>query len=274
MSSDDTPAPQASDTERKISPRRSRVAIALVGLVVAALAWMAVERAVVVRPGTAQMVVVSRGGEVTGIFGPGQVGFINPWTHTRTAYDTALLASDRSAASRAMPGLSAEGHPLTLLGVAFWHEGNEADLRWRFAHIRSQTEVMQALMASSVQAVLGRYAMDDIIHRNAELQAALTEELKNRARALLRVEVVSFAVTGLEPGDSYRQVVAERELGKARAASVAGSPALTSTNPNALELERIRRWDGRGTMPNLAGNNDTPGNVAPPRSEQRAAAAP
>jgi hypothetical protein len=202
------------------------------------------------------MVVVSRSGEVTGVFGPGQVGYLNPLTHTRRVYDTALLAADRSRPDRGMAAHSAEGHAVTVFGTALWREGSEADIRWRFAHIRGKAETMQGLMAASVQAVIGRHAMDDIIRTNAEVQAALTEDLKARARELLRVDVVAFVLTGLDPGESFRQVVAEREMGRARAASVAASPALSSTNPNVVEIERIRRWDGRGVLPDLSGGGE------------------
>ena len=191
---------------------------------------------------------------MTHVYGPGQSGFLNPLSQSRVVYDMALAAADRSAPDRGMPALSAEGQALTLYGTAFWREGDEADLRWRFAHIRDREKVdlMLPLMAASVQAVIGRHPMETIIRDAPAVAAALTADLRARARALLRIEVAEFAVTRIDPGEGYRAVVAERELGRARAASVAVSPALTGENPNALEVERIRRWDGRGIIPGTA----------------------
>lgn len=243
------PAPRPYPPERAVALRQSRRTLLLLSLLGLLAGAVALERAVVVRPGAAERVVVSRGGEVTAVLGPGQVGLLNPLTQTRTVYDTAMLAADRLAGNRGMAAVSAEGHPVTVFGVAFWREGEEADTRWRFSNIRNQGEAMQALMAASAQAVIGRHAMEEVIRRGAEIGAELTAELRERARPLLRVEVASFTLTGISPGESFRQAVAEREMDRTRAAAVANSPALAANNPNALELERIRRWDGRGVMP-------------------------
>ena len=256
MNGDERSALRASVEGRAASPHHRRATMAVVGCILAAAGAIGLDRAVIVRPGAAEMIVVSRFGEVTDILGPGQVGYSNPLTQTRTVYDTALLAADRLAGNRGMAAISAEGHPVTVFGTAFWREGSEADIRWRFANIRNQGETMQALMAASVQAVIGRHSMDEVIRRSADIQTALTDELKARVRALLRVDVVSFTLTGINPGESFRQATAEREMDKARAASVAASPALTSRNSNALELERIRRWDGRGIIPDMAGRGE------------------
>ncbi|SHJ78449.1 SPFH domain / Band 7 family protein [Roseomonas rosea] len=239
-------------------PELTRARAALLGLGGLACLLIAslIYRQVTVQPGTAQRVVISRGGEVVRILGPGQWGIINPWSHSRTVYDMAITAADRSLPDRGMPALSAEGHPLTVFGTAFWHEGEEADLRWRFTHIRAETELMQPLMASAVQAVMGRLRMDEIIRDATAVQAALTEELRRRARDLLRVQVTEFALTRIEPGESYRAVVAEREIGRARADSVAASPAVASNNQNAVDVELIRRWDGRGVIPETMERRD------------------
>jgi regulator of protease activity HflC (stomatin/prohibitin superfamily) len=233
----------------------------LLGLIAFLAVAILIDRVLIIRPGNAQMVVVSRGGEVTAVYRPGQIGFLNPWTHTRAAYDMALVAVDRSAPDRGMPAVSAEGHPLTVYGTAFWREGDEEDLRWRFAHIRwkhdAKTDMLNPLMAASVQAVMGRHGMDEIIRDNTTIANALTEDLRTRARELLRVDVAQFSLTRIDPGESYRAVVAEREMGRARAAALAASPALTTEHGNALELERIRRWDGHGVMPELAVRGET-----------------
>jgi hypothetical protein len=245
---DDTPTATA-PRRRGAEATRGRAALLALGaialLVLGSIAW----RQVTLTPGPAQMILVSRGGEVLRVLGPGQSGFLNPWTHTRATVDMALTTTDRSANDLGIAALSAEGHPVTVYGTAFWHEGSEADLRWRFAHIRTGVDPMPPLMASAVQAVLGRRPMEEIIRDTPALQAALTEELRNRARELLRIEVAAFAVTRLDPGESYRAVVAERELGRARAVSIAASPALATENPNAVDVEMIRRWDGRGVIP-------------------------
>jgi len=237
------PAPSTT-REAKRSPRPLLIILGIAALLI--LVTLA-DRMISVRPGAAQRIVVSRAGEVVALYGPGQHGFINPWSQTRAVIDMALATTDRSAPDRGMPALSAEGFPLTVFGTAFWHHGEEADLRWRFAHIRGDTDLMGPLMAASIQAVLGRTPIDAIIRDAPAIQAALTEDLRTRARALLRVAVADFTVTRIDPGETYRQVVAERELGRARAVSVAASPALD--NPNALEIERIRRWDGHGITP-------------------------
>ncbi|WP_426956208.1 SPFH domain-containing protein [Muricoccus radiodurans] len=238
--------------------RRRRMGLVVGGLVLLILAAVILDRLLVVRPGAAQMVVLTNSGEVTRVIAPGQTGYVNPWTDSRVVYDMALIAADRAAPPRGMGAVSAEGHSLTVFGTAYWREGREDDIRWRVAHIRNQGETVATLMAGAVQAVVGRYAMDDLIHRMPEVQTALTEALRARARELLRVDVAEFVVTGIEPGESYRQVVAERELGRARAASVSASPALSAMNPYALEVERIRRWDGRGIIPEF-GRRGGPG---------------
>ena len=245
------PPPAAGRT----SPRRSRWAMGVIGAVLLAVLAVALDRAFVVRAGALQRVVVSRDGEIVEVIGPGQASLLNPWTHGRTVFDMGLIAADRSTGARGMPALTAEGHQVTLFGTAFWHEGEEADLRWRFGHLRPQLDTMQVLMAASTRAVAGRFPMDALIGRGQDLTVALTEDLRARARALLRVEVVSFEVTGLEPGESYRRVVAERELGRARAASVAASPAVHADPGQAVEVERIRQWDGRGVMQDLVERN-------------------
>ncbi|WP_424136692.1 SPFH domain-containing protein [Roseomonas chloroacetimidivorans] len=248
---DDLPA--STPARARAEARRPRAAFVILGVLVLLVLVILADRVVMVRPGPAQMVVVSRGGQVTAIYGPGQVGFINPWSQARVVYDMALATSDRSGPDAGMPALSAEGHSLTVYGTAYWREGDEDDLRWRFAHIRNKqdakTDLLQPLMAAAVQAVIGRHRMEEIIHDTPRISAALTADLRERARALLRLKVAEFALTRIEPGESYRQVVAERELSIARAASLAASPALNGDYPNALELERIRRWDGRGIIP-------------------------
>jgi len=240
--------PLPSRERDRVALRRSRATLAVAGLALLVTLFL-LYRMVTVSPTAAQAILVARGGEVTSVLRPGQTAWLNPWTHSSVAYDTALLASDRSAANAGMPAVSAEGHGLTVFGTAFWREGEEADLRWRFAHIHPRTDLLPGLMAASVQAAAGRRPMDDLIRDTPGFQAALTEELRARARALLRIEVVDFAVTRLDPGESYRQIVLEREMGRARAASIAASPALSGGNPNAVEVERIRRWDGRGIIP-------------------------
>lgn len=234
-------------TKRVSHPLRILLAVVAV-LVLAAL----IDRFVSIRPGATQRIVVSRAGTVVAVYGPGQHAFTNPWTESRGVIDMALASTDRSAPDRGIPALSAEGFPLTLHGTAFWHHGEEADLRWRFAHIRGETDLMPPLMAASVQAVLGRTPIEAIIRDTPAVQAALTEDLRQRARALIRVEVADFTITRLDPGEAYRSVVAERELGRVRAAALAASPALTGDNPNAVEIERIRRWDGHGVIPELS----------------------
>jgi len=241
------PAPAAVRAVQR-RPRTTLICLAIAGLVIAALM---LDRAVSIRPGAAQRILVSRGGEVVAVYGPGQFALANPWSESLSVIDMALATTDRSAPDRGMPALSAEGHAVTVFGTAFWHHGEEADLRWRFGHIRGDADLMPPLMAASVQAVLGRTGLEAAIRDAAALQAALTEELRARARALLHIEVAAFAVTRLDPGESFRQVVAEREMGRARAASVAASPALATENPNAVEVERIRRWDGHGIIPDL-----------------------
>ncbi|MFH5925063.1 SPFH domain-containing protein [Roseomonas xinghualingensis] len=256
----DDSLPSSTTARARAEAGRPRMALVFLGLFGVLILGILIERMVIIRPGNAQMVVVSRGGEVTAVYQPGQIGFLFPFTHTSAVYDMALMAADRSTPDRGMPAVSAEGHPLTVFGTAFWHEGNEDDLRWRFAHIRWKTDpkadMMLPLMAASVQAVMGRHTMDEIIRNSHAITTALTEDLKARARSLLRVDVTDFALTRIEPGDTYRQVVAEREMGRARAAAVAVSPALTTDNPNALELERIRRWDGHGIIPDTLNRSD------------------
>ncbi|HEY8613991.1 MAG TPA: SPFH domain-containing protein [Roseomonas sp.] len=251
---DSLPASTAARSRAEAArPRAALIAMAALAVIIAAITLY---NSSAVRPGTAQMVVISRGGEVTRILGPGQSSFLIPLTHTRTVYDMALLAADRSAPDRGMPAITAEGHPLTVFGTAFWHEGNEDDLRWRFSHIRAGADLITPLMAASVQAVLGSRPMDEIIRDTPALQAALTQDLRTRARELLRVEVAEFTITRLDPGDSYRAVVAEREIGRARAAAVASSPAVTANNSNAVDVELIRRWDGRGLIPETMERRD------------------
>ena len=245
----DAPLPARTREAAPDSDRKRRLLPFLVGAAALVALGALADRAVSIRPGATQRVIVSRGGEVVAVYGPGQRGFTNPWTETRAVVEMSLASTDRSAPDRGMPALSAEGLPVTLHGTAFWHHGEEADLRWRFSHIRGDADLMPPLMAASVQAVLGRTRLDAAIQDSAGLQAALTEDLRARARALLRIEVADFAITRIDPGETYRQVVAERELGQARAAAVAASPALTGGSPNAVEVERIRRWDGRGVIP-------------------------
>ncbi|MBP0446119.1 hypothetical protein J8J14_15195 [Roseomonas sp. SSH11] len=232
-------------------PEATRARAALIGLSAILLLTIGyfIYRQVAVVPGTAQMIVVSKGGEVTRILGPGQWGLINPWSHGRTVYDMAVRAADRSAPDAGMPALSAEGHPMTVFGTAFWHEGAEEDLRWRFSHIRPEPDLLPALMSASVQAVMGSRPMDEIIRETGTVQTALTEDLRRRARELLRIEIREFVITRIDTGESYRAVVAEREIGRARAAAVAASPAVAGNNENAVEVEMIRRWDGRGVIP-------------------------
>ena len=249
---DDTPT-AAAPRRRGAEATRARTALLALGAIALVLIGTLAWRQVALNPGAGQMILVSRGGEVLRILGPGQSAFLNPWTHTRATVDMALTTTDRSTPDLGMPALSAEGHPITVHGTAFWHEGSEADLRWRFAHIRTGVDPMPPLMAAAVQSVLGRRPMEEIIRDTPALQAALTEELRARARELLRIEVAAFAVTRLDPGESYRAVVAERELARIRNAAIAASPALATDNPNAVEIERIRRWDGKGTMPDMPG---------------------
>lgn len=235
---------------------RPRAALVGLGAIAAAVLGYIIYGQVTVAPGAAQMVLVSRGGEVTRVLGPGQYGYLIPWLQGRTVYDMSLQTADRTAPDRGMPALSAEGHPLTVFGTAYWHEGDEAALRWRFANIRVGTDLLSPLMAASVQAVMGRRPMEEIIRDTAAVQAALAEELRTRVHALLHVDITDFAITRIDPGDSYRAVVAEREIGRARAASVAASPALATTNPNAVDVEMIRRWDGRGVIPETLDRRD------------------
>ncbi|MBI0534115.1 hypothetical protein D9599_00810 [Roseomonas sp. KE2513] len=242
------PATTSTDHQAK---RRPRALPILLGIAALLVLGVFADRTISIRPGATQRIIVSRGGEVVALYGPGQHGFANPWTDTRAVVEMSLSNTDRSAPDRGMPALTAEGLPVTLYGTAFWHHGEEADLRWRFSHIRGDADLMPPLMAASVAAVLGRTPMEAAIRDAAALQAALTDDLRARARALLRIEVASFAITRLDPGETYRQVVAERELGRARAAAIAASPAVTGDNPNAVEVERIRRWDGRGVIPEL-----------------------
>ncbi|UFN48802.1 SPFH domain-containing protein [Roseomonas sp. OT10] len=242
---EEAPPPPAG---RSASPRRRRAGWVVAGLVVALVAGLLLDRLFMVRPGATERVVISRGGEVMAVYGPGQDRWVNPWSLRRTVFDTALVMADRSSDSRGMTAVSAEGYTATVFGAAFWREGTEEDIRWRYAHTRSPLTMMPQLMAGAVQAVLGQFGLERAIRDNAAFQEALTADLRARARALLHVEVVSFVVTGIDPGDAFRRVVAERELGKARAASVALSPALGG-GPAALEVERIRQWDGRGVIP-------------------------
>lgn len=244
---------EAAPPEGPRSPRRRRAVRWMAGLATAAVLLAVADRVVMIRPGAGERVVVSQGGEAVSVYGPGQTGWLNPFRQSRTVYDTALAMADRTQPARGMAALSAEGFDATLFGSAFWREGDEADIRWRYAHTRNPLTVMPLLMAASAQAVLGRFPLDQAIREAGALQAALTEDLRARARALLHVEVEAFMVTGIDPGDRYRQVVAERELGKARAAAVATSPAVTAPSPYALEVERIRRWDGRGVIPAAPG---------------------
>ena len=252
----DDSLPSATTARARAEAARPRAALIILAALAVLLLGTLLYRQVIVAPGTAQMIVISRGGEVARILGPGQWGLIRPWSESRTIYDTAIAAADRSAPDRGMPALSAEGHPVTVFGTAFWHEGDEADLRWRFAHIKAETELMPPLMAAAVQTVLGRFSMDEAIRNTAAVQAALTEELRRRARELLRVQVTDFALTRLDPGESYRAVVAEREIGRARAAAVAASPAVTGNSDHAVDIEMIRRWDGRGVIPESLDRRD------------------
>ncbi|MBP0493414.1 SPFH domain-containing protein [Pararoseomonas indoligenes] len=244
----------ASTTERARAeaarPRAARIGLAAIGILL--VGWIAYRQVAVV-PGPGQMLLIGHGGEVTRILGPGQWGLLNPFSQSVRPYDMALLASDRSAPDRGMPALSAEGHALTLFGTAYWHEGNEDDLRWRYAHIRAGVDAMPALMAASIQTVMGRHPMEEIIRNASAIGRELTDDLKARARALIRVDVNEFALTRIDPGESWRAVVSEREGGRARAASIAASPAMSGDNPNALDMERIRRWDGRGIIPERPG---------------------
>ncbi|MCR0984256.1 SPFH domain-containing protein [Roseomonas populi] len=245
----------SSSTADRARAEAARPRAALVGfgvLLLLFLAWM-IYRQVTVAPGPAQMILIGRGGEVTRVLGPGQWSLLNPFSQSVTSYDMALLSSDRSAPDRGMGALSAEGHALTFFGTAFWKEGTEDDLRWRYAHIRAGADAMPALMAASAQTVAGRHTMDEIIHNASAIGRELTDDLKARARALLRVDVADFALTRIEPGETWRAVVSERELGRARAASIAASPAMANGADNALEMERIRRWDGRGIIPERPG---------------------
>jgi len=238
-------------TPSRTRPETTRARAALIGLggLVALGAGYWIYNQVTVSPGTAQRIVISRGGEVTRVVGPGQTGYINPFLDGRMVFDMAVLATDRSTPDRAMAGVSADGHPFNLFGAAIWHEGTEEDLRWRFSHIKAGAEMMSPLMASSVQAVLGSRPMDEIIRDAGSVQAALTADLKDRAKRLLRIELQEFVLTRIEPGESFRAVVAEREVGRARAAAIAASPAVAGNNDNAVDVEMIRRWDGRGIIP-------------------------
>jgi len=245
-------------TPPRTRPEDTRARTALIGLGALAVLGLGywVYGQVTVSPGTAQRIVISRGGEVTRVVGPGQTGYINPFLDGRMVFDMAVLATDRSTPDRGMAGVSADGHPFTLFGAAIWHEGSEEDLRWRFAHIKAGAEMMSPLMASSVQAILGTRSMDDIIRDAGSVQAALTADLKDRAKRLLRIELQEFVLTRIEPGESFRAVVAEREVGRARAAAIAASPAVAANNENAIDIEMIRRWDGRGIIPETLERRD------------------
>lgn len=255
MPRDDSLPASTTDRARAEAARPRAGLIGLGVLALLLLGWIAY-RQVAVIPGPAQMILIGSGGEVARILGPGQWGFLNPFSQSATPYDMALLASDRSAPDRGMPALSAEGHALTLFGTAFWKEGDENDLRWRYTHIRAGADAMPALMAASIQTVMGRHPMEEIIRNASAIGREVTDDLRARARDLLRVNVSEFALTRIEPGESWRAVVSERELGRARAASIAASPALTGENPQAMELERIRRWDGRGIIPERPGRSE------------------